>query len=862
MNNEIREALAYDDVLLVPKLSNIYSRKNVDISSFLTNKIKLNMPIISANMDTVTESAMAIEMARQGGLGIIHRFLTIDDQVKEILKVKRSEAIVIENPYTLTPEHNLKDAKILMQDKNITGIPITDNVGRYVGILTNTDMMFEDNLLKQIKDLMTPKEKSIIGDINKDIENAKEILKQNKIEKLPLIDSKGILKGLITAKDITNREKHPLATKDKKGRLLVGAAVGVKGDYLDRTEALIKVGCDVLCIDVAHGHHDMTLSTIKNIKDRFGDVQIIAGNVATAEGTLDLINAGADCIKVGVGGGCFAAGTRVLMSNGIYKNIEEIKAGERVINKNGEPVNVKKAFCTGIKEVRKIRNSIFYEETHVTPEHRYWVGDLNTSSIETIQSRGYVRLLQKQSKTIPKASKYKWKEVKDFRQDVLLIPREIKFELEQYFKINLKKRVGGNWIIRYKYLNDVSLEPCYELGYIFGTFLGDGSSHSGISKKNSRVGSVRWYFGKHEIDKVNKLMKVIINIFNKECKVTYKENIIQVILYYKPFSDFLQSFGKKKNKELPQKYLINNREYLQGILDGLIDTDGNIEERGRIRFSNTSIKLIELFNIVHYLLKGVFPNNQKKKISKGNLKNANLDNFSQSYISEIINTGEKRLSEDYQVVKLLKNEKTDLCVKVYDLEIDCPTHSFIANNAIVHNSICITRIQTGCGVPQLTAVMDSAKVANEVGITVIADGGIKQSGDIVKALAAGASTVMLGNMLAGTDESPGQTIIKEGRKYKIYRGMAGFGANKSKKERESGKDDADISDVVPEGVEGTIPYRGKVTEVIYQLIGGLKSGMSYCGSKSINELWKNAEFIRITGAGMKESRHHDVDLLK
>jgi len=480
VNNELREGLSYDDVLVVPKLSNITSRRNVDISTYLTKSIKLNLPIISANMDTVTESAMAIAMARQGGLGIVHRFLSLQDQINEVLKVKRSEAIVIENPYTLTQEHTIKDARVLMFEKKIQGIPITDNIGKYLGILTNRDLMFEDNFLKKIEEVMTKEEDSILAGPETDIQTAKNLFKDHKIEKLPLVDKFGILRGLITAKDIMKREMHPLASKDKKGRLLVGAAIGVKGDYLERTEALIAAGCDVLCIDIAHGHHEQVLHTIKLIRDKFGDIPLIAGNIATAEATLDLINAGADCVKAGVGPG----------------------------------------------------------------------------------------------------------------------------------------------------------------------------------------------------------------------------------------------------------------------------------------------------------------------------------------------------------------------------------------------SLCTTRIVTGAGVPQLTAVLDCTNVAREVGIPVIADGGIKQSGDITKALAAGASMVMLGNMLAGTEESPGQTIIRGGRKFKIYRGMAGFGANKSKKEREGNSEEGDVSDVVPEGAEGTIPYRGDVKDILFQLIGGLKSGMSYAGAENIVKLWKNAEFIKITSAGLRESHTHDVDLLK
>ncbi len=313
---DLREALAFEDVLLVPKYSNISSRKNLDVSTMLTRTIKLSIPIVSGDMDTVTESKMAIAMARLGGIGFIHRFMPLEDQANEVLKVKRAEAIIIEKPYTLTPNHTLKDAKKLMEQQNITGIPITDEVGRFVGILTNRDMLFEDNLLKSIEEIMTKKSDAVYGSEGINIEAAKKILKENKIEKLPLLDKNGMLKGLVTSKDLLTKDMYPNASKDKKGRLLAGATIGVKGDYLERVEALLNVGCDVLCIDIAHGHSELVIDTIKALRDKFGDIQIVAGNVATAEGTLDLINAGADGVRTGIGNGRICT-TRIVTGSGV-----------------------------------------------------------------------------------------------------------------------------------------------------------------------------------------------------------------------------------------------------------------------------------------------------------------------------------------------------------------------------------------------------------------------------------------------------------------------------------------------------------------------------------------------------------------
>ncbi|MBI5065498.1 IMP dehydrogenase [Candidatus Woesearchaeota archaeon] len=439
------------------------------------------------------------------------------------------------------------------------------------------------------------------------------------------------------------------------------------------------------------------------------------------------------------------------------------------------------------------------------------------------------------------------------------MPKNINFELKDSFEIPLKKRIGGNWRTGYKYQTDITLIPTYELGYIFGTFLGDGSSHTAKLDNNSNIGSVRWYFGKNEMEIAEKLADCIKKAFNKELEIYYEKKIILSILYHKPLAEFLKSFSKKTNKHLPTEYLVNNKEYLKGLLDGMIDSDGEIEDYGRIRFTNTSKKLIELFNVVCYLVKGFFPNNLKQEIKIGGLKNANIENFHQSYRADINTTGAKRLTKNYQAVKLLESEPTEIETKVYDLEIDCPTHSFIANNAIVHNSICVTRIVAGAGVPQLTAVMDCVRVAKDYGIPIIADGGIQKSGDLVKAIAAGASSVMIGSLFAGTDESPGIPITKNGQKYKIIRGMASLEAAMVRSKKE-GKIEKEFDQVVPEGVEATVPYRGSVKDLITQLVGGLRSGMSYCGSKSIPEMWQKAEFIKITSSGWKESNAHDVDL--
>ncbi len=854
---DLRVALTFDDVLLVPKRSSIKSRKEVDIKAKFSKNISLNIPLVSANMDSVTESAMGIAMAREGGLGLIHQFMSVEKQVEEVKKVKRSESLLIEKPYTLKQDQTLQDIWNLTEEKGVSSFPVIDNHNKLLGLITSRDTRFEKDSWKKVGELMVKVSDIVTAPIGTGVEEAREIMKKNRIGKLPLIDSNGLLKGLITGTDILKSERGPQAVKDNRGRLLAAAAIGVRRGFLERVKALLDAECDVICVDIAHGHSDLEINAVKDIRKHFGNVELIAGNIATGKAAEDLISAGVDGVKIGVGPGCFAAGTRILMSNGIYKNIENVNPGDKVINRDGKPVIVLRSFSTGIRRVHSIRSSIFYQETHVTPDHRYWVGDLNSTSISTIQSRGYAPLLEVQSKTIPKDSKYKWKHIQDLKQDVLLMPKNIEFELDEDFEIDLKKCIGGNWRVGFDYKTDVKLAPNYELGYIIGTFLGDGSAYTGRNSKNSKIGSVRWYFGSNELGIAHKLMGCIKRVFKKDCKIYFRKKIIQVIFYYKPLADFLKSFGKKDGKCLPAKYLVNNKEYLNGLLDGLVDSDGNQEPGGRIRFTNTSKRLIELFGILCYLVKGFFPNSAEREISIGGLNGANIENFNVSYRSDIINTGEKRLTKKYQVAKLLDLEETNVEVKVYDLEVDCPTHSFIANNAIVHNSTCITRIVTGSGVPQLTAIMDVSKVCKQYDIPAIADGGMRTSGDLVKALAAGASCGFSGHFFAGTEEAPGITINRNGRRYKIYRGSASFGAALTRKEREK-TEDLDPFDYTPEGREAMVPYRGTVSEVVKQLIGGLRSGISYCGSKNIKEMQANAEFIRVTPIGVKESGDHDV----
>lgn len=474
----MREGFTFHDVLLVPKRSAVASRRQVDTTGRFSKNIPLKCPIVSANMDTVTEARMAIAMARCGGLGIVHRFLTIEEEASEVAKVKRAENIIIEAPYTVSPEDSIGAARALMREHEVGGLLVVDRDRRLVGIVTERDLHFQEDSKIPLRRVMSKKLVTAKPGISMD--KAQEALRDHKVEKLPLVDGKGVLVGLITAKDLKTAKLYPDASKDKKGRLLVGAAVGVVGDYLERASAVLGAGADVLVVDVAHGHAEHVIEAVRKIKKKCPHAELVAGNVAAYDGAKDLAAAGADGIKVGVGPG----------------------------------------------------------------------------------------------------------------------------------------------------------------------------------------------------------------------------------------------------------------------------------------------------------------------------------------------------------------------------------------------SICSTRLVSGAGVPQLSAVMDCARITRERGIPVIADGGIRDSGDIAKALAAGASSVMVGSLLAGTEESPGWTVVRNGSRYKIYRGMASLSATLTRKKRESREEELDaldVSEVVPEGVESMAPYKGPLAEVVYQLRGGLRSGMSYSGARNLAEFWEKAEFIRISQAAWEESRPHALE---
>ncbi|HEY1352910.1 MAG TPA: IMP dehydrogenase [Ktedonobacteraceae bacterium] len=812
------EGLTFDDVLIIPAASAVLPRE-VSTVSRLTRTISLNIPILSAAMDTVTEARLAIALAREGGIGIIHRNLSIEDQAQEVDKVKRSEAGMITDPITLEPHQPLSDALAVMKRFHISGIPITEH-GRLVGILTNRDIRFETGLARPIAELMT-REHLITVPVGTTLEEARASLHRYKIEKLPVVDEHGLLKGLITMKDIQKKILYPGAAKDSFGRLRVGAAVGVGPDTGERCAALVEEGVDVLVVDTSHAHSQMVLAAVARVKEDFGrQAQIMAGNVVTAEATEALIQAGADSVKVGIGPGCFAAGTRILMANATYKNIEEIRAGERVLNMAGEPVTVLRSWCTGVREVVALRHTGSARQTYVTPDHRYLVGDLaavREMAIPASRSAGPQR-----ATNWCRPGEATWREIGESEHTLLLLPRHLAFELAPHLALELPAPSDGREGSAAQTRS--ALATSSDLGYLFGTFLRDGHVSANPGPR------ICWRLAHYGQDAIVKLMQCIQRVSGLEAVCVHHGSVPSLEVVSLPWARLLREFGECQHRQLPAAYLCTQRDYLQGLAAGL-------REGATPGVPAPSQSLVELDQILCYLLDGRLP--------------ASAASWHQL--------------ANYQAVERLEVRRAGHAVPVYDLEVACPTHSFIAENAIVHNSICTTRVIAGVGMPQVTAIYECANIAHKYGVPLVGDGGIQYSGDIAKAIAAGADTVMLGSLLAGVDESPGELIISQGERFKDYRGMGSVAAMKQRsfsKDRYFQGDIIEEARVIAEGIEARVAYKGMLGPLIYQLIGGLRQSMGYAGCASIAQMQERTRFVRITGAGLRESHPHDVQIVK
>ena len=851
-----REGLTFDDVLLVPAASEVLPTE-ASTTARLTRSITMAIPTVSAAMDTVTEARLAIAMARHGGIGVVHRNLSIQDQADEVDRVKRSESGMITEPVTVSPTTSIADALAVMARFHISGIPVTDESGRLVGIVTNRDLRFQPPSGRPVSEVMTTTG-LVTAPEGTTLDQAREVLARHRVEKLPIVDDQGLLRGLITVKDIQKRIDYPNATKDEGGRLRVAAAVGVGPDTLDRVAALVDKRVDAVVVDTAHGHARSVIETVSKVKANF-EVEVVAGNVATAEATRALVEAGADAVKVGIGPGCFAAGTRVLMADSSYRNIENVKPGDRVINMHGEPVTVLRAWCTGVREVMEIRHTAGLRPTVATPDHRFHVGDLSTVSATTVASRGYAGVLT--TPTRLGHSKLGWQEIGTVDRAALTSPRHIRYEMPDELTIDIAEFAVRKQRQLSRYHREI--HSSFDLGYLFGTFMGDG--HAFIAKsRNSEIGRVSWYFANHEQSTIAKLVDVVERVTGVRPTVSPAEKVTHIHLYSLQWARLLAQFDKRDRKHLPARYRCADPTYLAGLFEGLVDSDGYVAADGRICLRNTSPALIELFGVLCQLLRGTFPNVAVEKGSAGGLVGTDDAMCKDSFTSRLNVSHTNRLIENYQAVKLLGTQSLGVAVPVYDIEVDCPSHSFIADNVVVHNSICTTRVVAGIGVPQITAIFDAASVARRHGVPIIADGGVQFSGDLAKALAAGADCVMLGNALAGVDESPGDIVVSHGERYKEYRGMGSLGAMQG---RSFSKDryfqgSVDSEKVVPEGIEGRVPYKGPLANVLHQLVGGLRQAMGYCGVSSIAELQTNGRFIRISPASLRESHPHDVVITK
>jgi inosine-5'-monophosphate dehydrogenase len=853
--------LTFDDVLLLPASSDVIPSQ-ADTSTRLSRGITLRTPLLSSAMDTVTEARMAIAMARQGGVGVLHRNLSIDDQAVQVDLVKRSEAGMVTNPVTCSPDDTLEDVDRMCARYRISGLPVTDAEGVLLGIVTNRDTRFETDLSRRVRDVMTPMplvtaREGVSGP------DALALLQQHKIEKLPLVDGGGRLRGLITVKDYVKRDQYPLATKDADGRLVVAAAVGVGEEAFKRAMTLVEAGVDAVVVDTAHGHARGVADMVAQVKAAAGRVDVIGGNVATRAGAQALIDAGADAVKVGVGPGCFAAGTRILMADATYKDIQDVVAGDRVITMHGKPATVLRSWCTGVREVMGLRHVASGEMTFATPDHRFYTGDLSSVSPSTVSTRGYARVLAQPTKE--GLSKLGWKELEDIDRDALLTPRHISFELPADIEISL-----ADYAVRTERQLDRYhrvIRQSEDLGFLLGTFLGDGHAFVN-STGRADIGRVSWYFGAHEVALADRLCDVVERVTGvRPADGGVIGGARHLHLYSLQWARLLARCGKKAAKHLPAEWLCDDDAYLRGLLDGLVASDGFVDQSRRVCFRNTSIALTELFGILCLLVRGTLPNVEGVAASAGGLPGVVAKDCAPSFRSRLNVTYDKRHLDEYSAVKVLETVRSGMRLPVYDLEIDDDSHSFIADNVVVHNSICTTRVVAGVGVPQVTAIFEAALAARPAGVPVIGDGGLQYSGDIVKAIACGADTVMLGSLLAGVEESPGELVFVNGKQFKSYRGMGSLGAMRSRGQGQASyskdryfQDDV-LSDekLVPEGIEGQVPYRGSLAAVAHQLVGGLRAGMGYCGARTIGEL-QQAQLVRITAAGLKESHPHDIQM--
>jgi IMP dehydrogenase/GMP reductase/intein/homing endonuclease len=928
---EIPEALTFDDVSLVPGRSDVLPTE-ADTTTRFSRNIPLNIPISSAAMDTVTESHLAIAMAQAGGIGVIHKNLSIDAQRDEVDKVKRSESGMIVDPVTMTPDRRISEAMDVMERYRISGVPIVENNGHLVGILTNRDLRFESRLDLPISEVMT-KENLITVPVGTTLNEAKAILQRHRVEKLLVVDEGFRLKGLITVKDIQKAIKYPLAAKDTLGRLRVAAAVGATSDFFERAQELVRVRVDALVIDTAHGHTEGVLSAVKRIKSRYPELDLVAGNVATAEATIDLLSAGVDAIKTGMGPGsiCLGGDALILMSDSSIKRIADVRVGDRVATHQGRVRPVTKTYR------RKYRGAMIAlnigacpGKLRVTPNHEFLAVTFDVP--ERLREKNGAKYF---FSTQAYNSGLRWVRADELKpQDVVSIPKRKysiearmfdmalivphynsddgfiwanrpsrNFNEENYRQLAARfgttPRVVGSIVTRKRRVEDdlQTRVDAYldEVGYVryirpeklnrfialdsslmrlLGYYVAEGYN---VGRANNR--QARFAFGSHERAYVEDVYRLVDGIFGYRGTTTHEtpRHALEARVNNHAIAKFFERIipGGARNKRLPGYVLNQTPECLRQLLIGALRGDGCLKNSRRIAYKTSSPHLAHQIAEVFMRL-GYVPSVQSYKSKRENwatmyhvrISGAQCARFAAEFpelglvFPESIRAKQDYFSdENYIYVPVLSAEvEADQEIEVFNLEV-AEDHTYIANRVAVHN--CTTRVVSGAGVPQITAVMECARAARGSGAPVIADGGIKYSGDITKAIAAGADSVMIGSLFAGTDESPGEIILFQGRSFKAYRGMGSISAMKEgSKDRYGQGGEMQVAKLVPEGIEGRVPHKGPLGALVHQLVGGLRAGMGYCGCRTVEELQEKARFIRVTSAGLRESHVHDVIITK
>lgn len=928
---EIKEGLTFDDVLLIPAYSEILP-SDTDTSTRFSRNIRLNIPLCSSAMDTVTEANLAIALAQQGGIGVIHKNFSIEQQAEEVDKVKRSESGMIVDPVTIRDSALVSEALKVMERFKISGVPVTDENGFLVGIITNRDLRFETRIEIPVSEVMT-KQPLVTVPVGTTLTEAKVKLQQHRIEKLLVVDDGGHLKGLITVKDIQKAIRYPNAAKDELGRLRVAAAIGATGDFLERAEALINARVDAIVVDTAHGHSSRVIEAVKRIKSKFSDVEIVAGNIATAEATKALIDAGVDAVKVGIGPGsiCLNLKSLVLMYDNSIKRICDVQLGEKVITHLGRARRVTKTYRRKYQGAMiEVNAAGCPDKIQATPNHEFLAVTFDVP--EKLRSKNGAKYFFSK----PKYNKgLRWVRADELKkQDVLAIPRQ-KYETEICFFDLLdavphynsdehkiwSKKIGYNsnpeshgklsekfgttrQIIKRivsgrrktvdtlsiavnEYLDTVNyqrvLSPQKLNRYIFlgenlmrliGYYTAEGYV---VGNENNR--QMRFAFNENEIGFIEDVKNLVGAIFGYD-KTTVRRtprHAVEVIIHNHAIAKFFEWLLPKGavNKRLPDFVLNQSPENLRQFLIGALRGDGCLTDARRIGYKTASPHLAhqiaEIFARLGYLasVQSYEPKHKNHSTSYYvRIGGAQAKRFAEEFpelnleITETIQHKQDVFADDdyfyvaVRSIKTLENQE----LEVFNLEVE-EDHTYIANRVAVHN--CTTRVVTGAGVPQISAIIECVAAAKDSGVPVIADGGVKFSGDVAKAIASGADSVMIGSLFAGTEEAPGETILFQGRTFKTYRGMGSIGAMKQgSSDRYSQEGTVSESKYVPEGIEGRVAYKGTLAEMVTQLVGGLRSGMGYTGCKSIEELQTKARFVRITSAGLRESHVHDVIITK